>query len=78
VLAAVNVNVEDAETLDGLRVTPVGKPEEVRAILPAKPPEGVTVSALVPVEPARTDALVADMLKFGTAAAVTVRLKGAV
>jgi hypothetical protein len=70
--------VEEAVTLEGLSVTPVGRPEEVSAMLPVKPPEGVMVSALVPVEPARTDALVADMVKFGVAAAAGVNVYMAV
>ena len=52
-------------TLVGLRVTPEGRPEEVRAMLPVNPPVGVMVSVLVPVAPATTEAAVADMLKSG-------------
>lgn len=70
--------MEEAVTLEGLRVTPVGRPDEVSAMLPVKPPDGVMVSVLVPVEPTTADALVADMLKFGVAAAAGVKVYMAV
>ena len=58
-----NVNGDVPVTLAGLRVMPVGSPEAVSAMLPVKPPDGVTVSVVVPVVPATRDRLVADMLK---------------
>ena len=66
--------MEEAVTLEGLSVTPAGSPEEDNPMLAAKPFDGVMVSALVPVEPATTDALVADMLKSGLATTAGVRV----
>lgn len=62
VLLAVNVSVPLPVTLDGLRVTPLGRPEADKAIVPVNPFVGVTVRVLVPVAPATTVALVAARL----------------
>ena len=59
----------DPVTLPGLSVTPVGRPEEVSAMVPVKPFCGATVRVLVPLAPATTVALVAERLKSGFAAA---------
>ena len=61
-LVAVSVNVEVPVTLLGLRVTPLGKPAAVRAMLPVNPFVGVTVRVLVPLAPCVTVALVAERL----------------
>jgi len=57
-------------------VTPLGTPEADRATLPVKPPDGATVIVLVPLAPCVTVRLlgIAESLKSGTDAAVTVRL----
>ena len=62
-----NVSVDVPEILAGLKVTPVGKPDAVKEMLPVKPPEGVTVRVSVPVEPAATVALLAERVKLGVA-----------
>lgn len=75
VLAAVKVKVDVPVMFVGLNVTPVGRPEAVRAIVPVKPPEGATVRVLVPLAPATTLALLAERVKSGagvTAAGVNV------
>lgn len=68
-LVAVKVRVELPVTLAGLNVTPTGKPEADNAMVPAKLPDGVTVSVLVPVPPTDTEALLAERLKSGVIAA---------
>ena len=57
-------------------VTPLGTPEADRATLPVKPPDGATVIVLVPLAPCVTVRLlgIAESLKSGTDAAITVRL----
>jgi hypothetical protein len=65
VLLAVSVSEEVPVMVDGLKVTPLGNPEADRAMLPAKPPVGVMVTVLVPVEPGATVALLAARLKSG-------------
>jgi len=77
-LLAVNVRVVEAVALVGLNeaVTPLGRPEAARLTLPLKPFCGVTVMVLDPEVPCMMLRLVGDAerAKFGTAAAVTVRL----
>lgn len=53
VLEAVNVSVLVPVVEAGLNaaVTPAGNPDAVKATLPVKPPDGVTVMALVAVDP---------------------------
>jgi hypothetical protein len=79
-LVAVNVSVLLPVTLLGLNVTPLGRPEAERPMVPVKLFVGLTVRLLVPVDPATTVALVAEMLKsgFDTVAAFTVTLNVAV
>jgi len=78
VLLAVNVSVLVLVVLLGLNdaVTPLGRAEVARLTLPVKPFCGVTVIVLVPLVPWVTVTLFgdADKLKFGWAAAFTVRL----
>jgi hypothetical protein len=83
VLLAVSVSVLVPALLIGLNnaVTPVGRPGGVKlTVLLLKPPEGAIVIVLVALAPGATVTLLgeADKLKFGTVAAVIVRLKGAV
>jgi hypothetical protein len=80
VLVAVSVSVALPVMLDGLRDTPLGRPDGDNAMVPAKPFVGVTVMEFVPVDPATTVALVAERLKsgFDTVAAFTVTLNVAV
>jgi hypothetical protein len=77
-LLAVSVNVLVLVVLLGLSVavTPLGWPEADRLTLPVKPFCGVTAIVLVPLFPWVTVTLLgdADRLKFGWAAAFTVRL----
>jgi hypothetical protein len=58
--AAVKVTVLEVAELVGLKtaVTPVGKPEAVKATLPEKVPESVTEMASVAVEPTATERVV--------------------
>ena len=62
VLLAVNVRVLVVVVLLGLReaVTPVGRPDKARLIVPLKPPCRATVMVLVPVEPCGTVRLLGD------------------
>ena len=66
-LVAVRVNVEVPVTLAGLRVTPVGRPDADKAMVPVKPLIRVTVRVLVPVPPGATVAALAERLKSGVA-----------
>ena len=61
-LLAVNVRVLVVVVLLGLReaVTPVGRPDKARLIVPLKPPCRATVMVLVPVEPCGTVRLLGD------------------
>jgi hypothetical protein len=78
VLLAVNVKVLLPVVLAGLKlaVTPEGRPEADRLTLLLKPFTGLTVIVLVPLPPCVTETLVGDAesVKFGVAAAFTVRL----
>jgi len=74
VLLAVSVSAAVPVMLDGLDVTPLGKPESERPMLPVKPFEGVTVTVLVPLAPAVIIELLAERLKFGVAAAAGVNV----
>ena len=78
VLLAVSVSVLVLVVLLGLNdgVTPLGKPEADKLTLPVKPFCGVTVLVLVPLVPWVIVTLDGDAerLKFGWAAAFTVRL----
>ena len=62
VLLAVSVNVLVLVVLLGLNdaVTPLGRPDADRLILPLKPFCGVTVMVLVPVAPCRIAKLFGD------------------
>ena len=62
VLLAVSVNVLVLAVLLGLNdaVTPLGRPDADRLILPLKPFCGVTVMVLVPVAPCRIAKLFGD------------------
>jgi hypothetical protein len=71
-LVAVNVSVLLPVTLLGLNVTPLGRPEAKRLMVPVKPFVGATVRLLVPVAPCTTVALVANRLKSGFDAGFTV------
>ncbi len=75
---AVNVSVLVLVVLLGLNdaVTPLGRTEVARLTLPVKPFCGVTVIVLVPLVPWVIVTLLGDpdRLKFGWAAAFTVRL----
>ena len=75
---AVNVSVLVLVVLLGLNdaVTPLGRAEVARLTLPVKPFCGVTVIVLVPLVPWVIVTLLGDLdkLKFGWAAAFTVRL----
>jgi len=75
---AVNVSVLVLVVLLGLNdaVTPLGGTEVARLTLPVKPFCGVTVIVLVPLVPWVIVTLLGDLdrLKFGWAAAFTVRL----
>jgi hypothetical protein len=76
VLDAVNVSVLVPVVEAGLNaaVTPAGNPDAVKAMLPVKPPDGVTVMVLVAVVPRVTETLagLAVSVKFGVAGATTV------
>src|SRR6267143_4353081 len=78
VLLAVSVSVLVLVVLLGLNdgVTPLGRPEADKLTLPVKPFCGLTVIVLVPLFPWVIVRLYgdADKLKFGWAAAFTVRL----
>src|SRR6267143_354608 len=78
VLLAVSVSVLVLVVLLGLNdgVTPLGRTEVARLTLPVKPFCGVTVIVLVPLVPWVIVTLLGDLdrLKFGWAAAFTVRL----
>ena len=78
VLLAVNVStlVEVVGSVPKLAVTPAGRPDAERLTLPVKPPDGVTVTVLLPLVPCVTLRLAgdADSAKSGVAAAFTVRL----
>ncbi len=78
VILAVSVSVLVLVVLLGLNdgVTPLGKPEADKLTLPVKPFCGVTVLVLVPLVPWVIVTLDGDAerLKFGWAAAFTVRL----
>jgi len=69
VLDAESVRVLEPVVEAGLKtaVTPVGNPLALRATLPLKPPDGVTVMTLVTVEPwfTKTLAGLADSEKSG-------------
>jgi hypothetical protein len=75
---AVSVNVLVVVVGFGLNpaVTPLGKPEALKVTLPVKPFTGFTVIVLVPLFPCVTvtELGFAVRLKFGAAAAFTVRL----
>ena len=68
------VNVTELEVVVGLvpnvAVTPEGRPEADRLTLLVKPPEGVTVTVLLPLDPCATLTLVgeADKVKLGAGA----------
>jgi hypothetical protein len=76
VLLAVSVSPLVVVAVAGLKaaVTPLGRPEAVRATLPVKPFFGVIVSALEPLAPCATVTLVGDAArpKSGTAATAGV------
>jgi hypothetical protein len=78
VLLAVSVSVLVLVVLLGLNdgVTPLGRPEADKLTLPPKPLCGLTVIVLVPLVPWVIVTLLGDAerLKFGWAAAFTVRL----
>jgi len=76
VLEAVKVSVLVPVVEVGLKlaVTPEGKPLALRATLPVNPPEGVTVTVLLPVAPWATLALVAAREKSGVCTTVTFKL----
>jgi hypothetical protein len=83
VLLADSVSVLVPVLLTGLNepVTPLGRPRgEKLTVLLLKPPDGVIVIALVPLEPGEMVRLLgeAERLKLGRAAELTVRLKAAV
>ena len=67
VLDAENVKVLLPVVDAGLKlaVTPVGKAPTLSATVPLNPPEGVTVTVLVPVAPCATVAFVAASEKSG-------------
>ena len=62
VLLAVKVNVEDPVALEGLKdaVTPFGKPAAAKLTVPVKPPCGVIVIVVLPVEPRAMVRLLAE------------------
>ena len=66
---AVSVNVLVVVVGVGLKaaVTPIGKPDAVKATLPLKPPTSVTVTVLVPFAPCTTVRMFgeADRMKPG-------------
>ena len=72
VLVAVMVSLEVPVMLEGVKVTPLGRPEAVRAMVPEKPFAGVTVTVLVPVLPAESVAAVAERLKSGVGATLAL------
>jgi hypothetical protein len=76
VLEAVKVTVLVPVVDVGLKlaVTPEGRPLALRATLPVNPPEGFTVTVLVPVAPWVTVALVADRENSGFGGTVTFKL----
>src|SRR5215831_3619125 len=61
----VNVLVPVVEAGLKLAATPAGNDPTLSATLPLNPPEGVTVTVLVPVAPCATVAFVADKEKSG-------------
>lgn len=73
---AVNVTelVEVVGLVPKLAVTPEGKPEADSVTLPVNPPEGVTVTVLLPLPPCVTLTLdgEAESEKFGVGVALTV------
>ena len=77
VLLAVSVNALVVVALAGLKaaVTPVGRPEAVRATLPVKPFFGVIVSVLEPLAPCAIDTLVGDAAKPKSATAATAGVR---
>ena len=58
------VNVTELEVVVGLvpkeAVTPEGRPEADRLTLPVNPPEGVTVTVLLLLDPCATDTLLGE------------------
>ena len=78
VLEAVKVSVLLPVVEVGLKlaVTPAGKPLALRATLPVNPPEGVTVTVLLPLPPCATDTVagLADKEKSGVCTTVTFKL----
>jgi hypothetical protein len=77
VLDAVKVSVLVPVVEVGLKlaVTPAGKPPALRATLPVNPPEGVTVTVLLPVPPCATDTLAGLADKEKSAGCTTVTFK---
>jgi hypothetical protein len=77
-LLAVSVSALVVVALAGLKaaVTPVGRPEAVRATLPVKPFWGVMVMVLVPLAPCAIVRLIGDAArpKSGTAATAGVNV----
>jgi hypothetical protein len=73
---AVNVTelVEVVGLVPKLAVTPEGKPEADKVTLPVNPPEGVTVTVLLPLLPWTIVRLAgeAESVKLGVGAALTV------
>ena len=72
-LLAVSVSALVVVALAGLKaaVTPLGRPEAVRATLPVKPFFGVIVSVLEPLAPCATVTLVGDAARPKSATAAT-------
>jgi hypothetical protein len=68
---AVNVTtlVEVVGLVPNVAVTPAGNPEADKVTLPVKPPEGVSLIVLVPLDPRVTATLLgeADRVKLGVA-----------
>lgn len=73
-LAAVNVSVLALVVLAGLKaaVTPVGRPEALRATVPLNPYSGFTVMTLVAVAAGATLTLVGDAERVNVGGPVTV------
>jgi hypothetical protein len=73
VLLAVRVSALVVVALAGLKaaVTPLGRPDAVRATLPVKPFFGVIVSVLEPLAPCAIDTLVGDAARPKSATAAT-------
>jgi hypothetical protein len=73
VLLAVSVSALVVVALAGLNaaVTPLGRPEAVKATLPVKPFFGVIVSVLEPLALCAIDTLVGDAARLKSATAAT-------